>query len=515
MEEIRRITDSQWMTAPHQDVSPAVLDRCTSDVIASALAHLPAARVRKVFVNRSGSVDIPSSWFGMPAFRADGMPDYCQVEIEHRPEGGRPVTTEVWVPLVWNGRFLGTGGAGSRLTIGESSLIAAVKNGFTAARTDGGVGDDPRPYDWQFDEETSENNRELIENWLHASTHDMTLAGKAVAKAIHGYSPTYSYFHGSSGGGRQGLAAAQYHPADYDGIWSAMPAINWTRLGAAGIWPALVMKELNNALPAPKLEAFRKAAVADFNLKSGNGRPFISRLDAHSFDPFELVGTTTESGAITSTDARVMEMIWNGPEAPDGERLWYGIRPGVESWGATVPSLGLCCTTQTESGLVPEPAAIAVSWFRTWLLRNPEWDWTALTFEEYFHLSAKGIREFADIAMDDPDLRDFSANGSKLLVTHGVDDQIIPPEGTRLYFNRLFDRMGGVAATDTFARLFFCLGEGHGFTPSEGFSIDLATGMSALMKWVEQGIAPEELPPVKVGSPNSATEPGMAIRYAT
>jgi len=41
-----------------------------------------------------------------------------------------------------------------------------------------------------------------------------------------------------------------------DTIWASDPASNWTRLIPAELWPALVMKELDNPAPV-RLAAFR------------------------------------------------------------------------------------------------------------------------------------------------------------------------------------------------------------------------------------------------------------------
>ncbi|MGV0740604.1 tannase/feruloyl esterase family alpha/beta hydrolase [Mycobacterium syngnathidarum] len=515
MQEIGRVSDQQWLPMPRRERDALVVERCQRAVVAKVLGDLPGVQVRDVKVNQSGVAHIPASVFGIPGFTDDDVPEYCSVQVEHRTAAGHVSVVDVWVPLVWNGRFLGTGGAGSRLTIGQGPLLVGVKNGFATACTDGGLGEDQRIYDWQFNADSKQNDATLITNWAHASTHDMTVIGKAVTTAIHGFAPAYSYFQGSSGGGRQALASAMYHPADYDGVWSSMPAINWTRLASASLWPALVMKELDNAVPAAKLEAFRQAAVFDFNQRNGTEWPFIASVASHPFDPFTVVGKATDAGVISDSDARVMQMIWDGPRKPDGERLWFGVRPGVETWGAMVPNLGLCVTKETGSGLVPDPGPIAVSWFQTWLLEDPEWDWTTLTFEEYFRLFEMGLEKFAHISMDNADLSAFRDNGSKLLITHGTDDQVISPEGTCHYFDRVIGTMGGSEEASRFARLFLSLGEGHGFTEPGRFAIDMATGMTALMNWVERGIAPDELMPMQVGSADAVTDSSLAVRYGT
>ncbi|MFE5474119.1 tannase/feruloyl esterase family alpha/beta hydrolase [Nocardia sp. NPDC056541] len=501
MEKIERTARDRWLVVPTSEPDPQVVHRCTEAVVAAALAEVSDASVVSVAINRTGQLNVPASAIGMPAFIEQDLPGYCEVVVHQQDPGGHTVEIRVWVPLTWNGRFLGTAGGGNRTTAGLMSgdefrgatLANAVRNGFAAASTDSGVGRDPRISDWQLDESTGELDDNLIENWVHRSTHDMTVIGKAVTTAIHGATPRFSYFQGTSGGGRQAIAQARLHPADYDGVWSSDPAMNWTRLIPAELWPALVMKELDNALAPEKFEAFRQAVVDDFALRTGSPESFTTSDEPPAFDPYRLVGQATTAGPIVEADAQVMKMIWDGPRTATGEQLWFGLRPGAESWGALGPH-GLCITKEEPDGRrTPDPWAIALSWFATWLQRDPEWDWRTLTFDEYERLFLKGIEEFAYLSVEDPDLSELRDGGRKLLLTHGTDDQVIFSQGSRHYFDNVIEHMGGRPATDEFARFFLCAGDGHSFRIPSGFGIDLATGMIALMNWVENGIAPDSL----------------------
>lgn len=500
-ERVQRVSRHQWVTMPASKPEARVADRCTHAFI-SAAVDLPRVSVASVTINRTGQFQTPENPFGFPAYVEENLPDYCEVIVHQATPSGHLAEVRVWVPLVWNGRFLGTAGGGNRTTFGfvagdelrNVALPNAIRNGFAAASTDGGVGNDPRLADWQLIEETREFDAELIENWIHLSTHEMTVIGKAVTTAIHDTPPRYSYFQGSSGGGRQALAQAQRYPADYDGIWSTDPAINYTRFIPAELWPALVMKELDNALAPAKFEAFRTAAVEDFNQRNGTSERFTTGIDAPVFDAKQIVGQLTSAGEITETDARVMNMIWDGPKAPDGEQLWFGLRPGTESWGNTMMGVGLCVTVEDDNGhRRPDPFPVVTSWFATWLLRDPQWDWTTLTFEQFADLFRKGVEEFPDAAIDDPDLTGLRDSGAKLLLTHGADDQVIFSQGTRHYFDRVLECMGGISETNDFARFFHCPGDGHSTRIEENFGLDMATGMMALMNWVENDIAPDHL----------------------
>jgi feruloyl esterase len=51
--------------------------------------------------------------------------------------------------------------------------------------------------------------------------------------AHYGRAPTRTYYFGGSDGGREGLVVAQRFPADYDGMVSTVPVINWVALMAS------------------------------------------------------------------------------------------------------------------------------------------------------------------------------------------------------------------------------------------------------------------------------------------
>ncbi|UUU29458.1 tannase/feruloyl esterase family alpha/beta hydrolase [Streptomyces sp. CA-210063] len=479
---------SRWVSTDDPITATDVGDRCTPEAIGKAVSHLDGVRVTSATVNTSGRTENTPPKFDsimeLPPYIED-LPDFCDVRLERTTPAGHVAEITVWVPLAWNERFLGTGGGGMLTsspwieieTFRVVPMPVALRNGFATAMTDGGIRD-PRLNAYALDEKTREIDRELLRDWSYRATHDMTVIGKAVTEAIHGVPPRYSYFSGASGGGRQAMAEAQRYPDDYDGIWSVDPAINWTKFVPAGVWPALVMKELGNVVTPAKFEAFRaKAVAAD-----------------RAVDPAELVGTQTSDGEITELDAEVVRKIWEGPRTADGEFLWYGLHPEAESWGASILQGGLACTTEVDGELVPEPFIIAKDWIGAYLLRDPEWDWRTLTFEQFRELFARSVEEFADFATDDPDLSGLRDSGGKLILTHTTGDEVIFAQGSTDYFRRVHQEMGGQEQVADFARLFMGSGDGHVYVTATSAGATIGGTMSALMRWVEEGVAPDEIP---------------------
>ncbi|MEE1758854.1 tannase/feruloyl esterase family alpha/beta hydrolase [Streptomyces sp. SP18BB07] len=430
----------------------------------------------------------------MPA--ETGLPPYCDVQVDLRTEGGHVSRIEVWVPLAWNGRFLGVTGGGNRTApdyvfreyVRQANLPRGVRNGFATAATDG-ANKDSRFADWGQDVDTGELDWDLIRIWAHLATHHTAVVGKAVTRAIHGAEPRYSYLQGTSGGGRQTLLSAQRYPEDYDGMWAGDCALDYAKLSVGCLWPLLVMKEHDNYMSPAKLSAFRDAAAAALEGETGVVNDHIGVFDTWRFDPFQIVGALTEDGPITETDATVMQMIWDGPQPADGTRLWGGFPATTETWGQNIGQVGMAVTAEEDGRRVPVPFVMAEA-FGRWYSGDPNWDWRTLNldnFEEFFNGAAK---RFAEVATVDPDLSGLRDSGHKLLLSHAVNDEVITPWGVLGYFRNVLDKMGGVEGTRDYVRLFMGAGDAHSHI-TKGPGISLAAGMKALMAWVEEGIAPD------------------------
>jgi hypothetical protein len=318
----------------------------------------------------------------------------------------------------------------------------------------------------------------------------MTVIGKAVTEAVHGKPPTYSYFQGTSGGGRQTMMQAQRYPEDYDGMWASEAAINYPRLAAACLWPPLVMKEHNNPLSAAKMRAFRDAATSALADGTEVVDGTLEVFNGWKFNASDIVGQVTEAGIITDVDALVMQKIWDGPTAGDGTRLWYGYPASTETWGDNLFGNGVAITAEVDGILSPVPFVMSPAFIGAWILREPGWDWSTLTFDNFEEAFRRGVKEFDELATDDPDLSGLRDSGHKLIISQGINDEIITPWGMLDYYRRVLDHMSGVEGVDEYIRLFVGAGDAHSHI-TRGPGISLSAGMSALMEWVENGVAPE------------------------
>jgi feruloyl esterase len=417
--------------------------------------------------------------------QGDGRtPPSCRVTatVTHPPAGDK-VKVFVGLPVKgWNGRFQGTGGGG--FSGGSANnLRQPLGVGYAAGATD--TGHDGGSGSFALDSNGRLDWHSIRDN-AHLGIHEMTVTGKALTEQFYGKAPRYSYFNGCSTGGRQGLMEAQRYPDDYHGILSGAPAINWPKLHVEQLWGHLVMLEAKNFVPQCKFEAAVAAAIDACDTLDAVKDGVLEDPRRCTFDPKALVGTSTGAcGSVTDADAAVIRKIWEGPKRRDGGFMWYGLPRGA--------AFVLSATGGTP--LTGRPFTITLDWFRYFLTQNPKWDWTTLTRESYEQLWDQSVEQFgAVIGTDNPELTAFRDRGGKAIVWHGWADPLIYAEGTIDYFKRVQRHMGGPEKTAAFIRLFMAPGVGHcggGVGPQPSAPFD------AVVRWVEEGKAPDTLQAVK------------------
>ncbi len=479
-----------------------IRNRCTVDYVQKALAQrLPEEKfhVVSVSVNETGHYQAQISWLVKLLWnngRVEGLPPYCEVAIEHCT-GQETENILVWSPLKWNDRFAGTAGGGT-CTGGVSQITSpnngqrgwtlpfAVMNGFTAATCD--AGNEKYGSNWAVDAD-GKIVWERVENWRANATHQMTIFGKAVAEILHDRPVRWAYMNGGSGGGRQSMVEAQEYPEDYDGIWASSPAINWTKFLITGFWPMALANEYKAPLRYHKLNAFANA-VHD---SVGGDEKYYQLSTKVNFDPFSLVGTNTKQGMITKEDARVVSEMWDGPRRTNGERLWYGFRPGLIHWKTGLPIFSLSFVLPASKG---RPFALCNTWAR-WVTENPKADFSSVNKKSFEKLFDQSVSVFAAATADQADLSAFAAHGGKLMIDHGLDDPLIPVDGTIDYFTRMQEKMG-MDVVSSFCRVYLGPGDNHGNCQGNGPGISESEGMRAMMNWVEKGIAPGAIRTVKI-----------------
>src|SRR5262249_28084822 len=130
-----------------------------------------------------------------------------------------------------------------------------------------------------------------------------------------------------------------------------------------------------------------------------------------------------------------------------------------------------------------------------WLLRNPAWNWHTLTYAQFDQLFQQSVSQFSNsFADNNPDLSAFKKDGGKIIIWHGLSDQLIFPQGTVRYYERVRQAMGGAGQTDSFARLFLAPGAQHCASGAGPAPAGPEQPLAALVNWVEKGNAPSTIP---------------------
>lgn len=243
--------------------------------------------------------------------------------------------------------------------------------------------------------------------------------------------------------------------------------------------------------PPCVLNALTDAAIAACDALDGIEDGVISLPGQCNFSAAAIVGQVVEctnpSGSVTITSdlARLADAIWTGRLADIGTSGWYGLH---QDSPMTV-LLNTTCTSIDNCTILPFP--ITTEWTQVFLARNSSYDVNSMTVDDYARFFRQSVDEYESIiGTESADLTNLRNAGTKVIVWHGMQDQIIATNGTIDYYERVLanDLNGNV--TDYY-RLFLApgiehCGIGNGFDPTP-------TMFNALRDWVENDAIPETL----------------------
>lgn len=487
----------------------------------------------------------------------NAAPAYCSVNGSMAPvskeANARSINFRVVLPASWSHRAAQLGGGGMNGSIPNltggvdmgpgTSLIqlgfatygsdsghqmgfglgfGRGRSGGPGAAPQGGMSQGGAPPagsgdDWALNDEAIKN----LGYMQLKKTHD---AAMVLIERIYGEKPRFSYFFGSSQGGREALTVAQRYPADYDGIAANVPIVNFSTLMLAPELIRIQEKPLANYVPPAKVNAIRGEfmrqcdkldgladgiinnymacrAIFDRTQAPRNSKPWSTKRCPDNIDL--KPDDTSANACLTDGQIATLSFVYS--------RYQFAtpLANGVKSFGMWVPN-----TDPSGSGLIErnrfrgqegagdnapmhtQLGALGVTGFLMQNLKaNP------LDYVEGGPLDARRREISLTLDSTNPDLKAYYKRGGKLIVAIGTNDTLASPGAQLDYYQSVIKKMGR-KKVDAFARFFVLPQTGHGLSGTnysvdgEGKSIPTApipstfSRLNLLMDWVEKRVVP-------------------------
>jgi hypothetical protein len=422
---------------------------------------------------------------GGPPPAASNLPAYCRIDgVIDRRTGAAGATYGIGFALAlpgeWNGRFLFQGGGGLNGSVqpplGASAAgdRSALARGFAVVSTDTGH-QGTGAFDGSFMQDQQANL-----DFAYAAVGRVADIAKRIIAQSYGKAPEHSYFAGCSTGGREAMLMAERYPLYFDGVIAGAPAMRTSYSGIGDRWVAATLNEIapknaqgqpvtRNALTEGEKKAVIDGIVNACDANDGLKDGLIFNVTACRFDPETLVcrGAKTDA-CLSMAQATTLEKAFAGPKDSKGRQVYPGFAwdtgltntqglPGLLHGGQVVGGAGNTIGMDVDAAVERVLADPAES-----LSTSSRWT----------------------------NLNTFSGHGGKLLFWHGVSDPWFSVLDTIDYYERMTKANGGAERVRDWSRLFLVPGASH---CGGGPSLDTFDALSAMMRWVEQGSAPDNL----------------------
>ena len=464
---------------------------------------------------------------------------FCRVQGTARPSFDSEIKFEVWLPPTaaeWTGRMKvnGTGGYAGATPYGN--LARDIGDGFVTAGSNMGH-DGGENASWTL------GHPEKVKDWGLRAHYFVATAAKTLSLAFYDKPVSHSYFEGCSNGGRQAMMMAQNYPDLFDGIVSGAPSQWYPDLLMWLLWTGKTLTP--TAGGPPSISTAKRAAITQHALEACDANDGlvdgqITNPRACTFD-IDSLGPSGD-GTLTADEVTIAKRMYGGTHRNwddlTSEQRYTGAKYGSEAdWSPLFADNG---------GYGPFIGHYVYS------LLSPPYDWRRDINWDDVYDHAKALLSPVTAAPS-PDIRRFTSRGGKLIQMAGWNDSVVPPDGSVDYFfaltqwEKLQNLPSGevdkqiakltpqvVAATanafgrqvQQYHRLFMLPATGHcgGSTgpnsigggmpePPKAYRDADHHVVSAVIKWVEQGVAPDKIIATKFDAAGNVTRSRPVCAY--
>jgi hypothetical protein len=448
-----------------------------------------------------------------PADSAQSHPAHCQVRGSIHPRtglDGRPyaIGFDLRLPAVgWNGGFFYAGDAGfggsfndplGSVAMGGRSN--ALSRGYAVVSSDSGHVAAPGQL---FDGSFGMDPQARID-YGHNALGSLTPLAKRMVARYYGTAPRRSYYAGCSKGGQSGMQAAARLADQFDGIIAGNPGFNLPEAAIAQLFDsqqlASVNADLDKAL-APRdtaLVASRILARCDALDGAADGivHDLAACQGAFDFDADVrqcAPGAAPDGSCLSAAQKSALKAIMAGPRTARGEPIYsdWPWDPGItgsdwRAWKTFVNPTLAPVSMATLFSTPPTPGVLAFSPAASDYWRH----FDARRGHDLIHATDGSFTVSSMGFMHPPPLARSGtpAQRAKLLVYHGASDGVFSVNDTIRWYEALRASDAGVASERV--RLFVVPGMNH---CGRGPATDSFDAFSALVDWVEKGIAPQQI----------------------
>ena len=429
---------------------------------------------------------------------------------------------EMRLPEGWNNRFLyqQNGGSDGSVVAAEGGPLNAtgsnnaLARGFAVISTDAGHnGADPVNDSLGLAAGVAFGlDPQARLDYGYTATGTMTPIAKEIIQRHYGVGPTYSYIAGCSNGGRHTMVAATRYADYFDGFLAGDPGFNLPKAAVQHAWDIqsfmIANPDIRQAFSTDDMQLVADSVVAACDELDGVADGMIDDLvqcqSVFNLSDLQCPGEK-EATCLSADQVTALASSMGGPRNSADEQLYsdwpfdagmsnsdwrlWKLESPVPPWDnypliAVLGAGSLSYVFTTPPTETPGDPTSLVNFLAAFDFDTDAPKIFATT--ETFQVSAEEFMTPPDV--DNPMLADLKAKGGKMIIYQGQSDGVFSANDIIQWYEKLAANYGGDASD--FVQLYLIPGMGH---CSGGCATDQFDALTALMNWVENGVAPDQL----------------------